>query len=45
MNIHNYKKLKIWKLGLEISKNVSEILTNFLKFERLNLSSSFIKKL
>ncbi|WP_367205916.1 four helix bundle protein [Lutibacter sp.] len=39
MKRHNYKKLKIWQLGLEISKNVSDILTNFPKHERFDLSS------
>jgi len=39
MKRHNYKKLKIWKLGLEISKEVSDILTDFPKSERFNLSS------
>ncbi|WP_457618029.1 four helix bundle protein [Lutibacter sp.] len=39
MKRHNYKKLKIWKLGLEISKNISDILANFPKHERFDLSS------
>ncbi len=36
---HNYKNLKIWKLGLEISFNISDILLEFPKYERYNLSS------
>ncbi len=39
MKRHNYKKLKIWQLGLEISKNVSDILNDFPKHERFDLSS------
>ena len=39
MKRHNYKKLKIWKLGLEISKDVSDILTDFPKHERFDLIS------
>lgn len=39
MKRHNYKKLKIWKLGLEISKDVSDILADFPKHERFDLSS------
>jgi len=39
MKRHNYKKLKIWKLGLEISKDVSDILTDFPRHERFDLSS------
>jgi four helix bundle protein len=36
---HNYKNLKIWKLGLEITNDISAILLNFLKHERYDLSS------
>lgn len=36
---HNYKNLKIWKLGLEITNDVSDILLNFPKHERYDLSS------
>ena len=36
---HNYKNLKIWKLGLEISKDVSDILVNFPKHEVYGLNS------
>jgi len=39
MKRHNYKKLKIWQLGLEISKDISDILTDFPKHERFDLSS------
>ena len=39
MKRYNYKKLKIWTLGLEISKDVSDILVDFTKHERFNLSS------
>jgi len=36
---HNYKNLKIWKLGLEIANDVSDILLDFPKHERFDLSS------
>ncbi|UAM96707.1 four helix bundle protein [Polaribacter litorisediminis] len=36
---HNYKNLKIWKLGLEITNDVSDILLKFPKHERYDLSS------
>ncbi|CAM4358427.1 four helix bundle protein [Zobellia roscoffensis] len=36
---HNYKNLKIWKLGLEIVNDVSDILIDFPKHERYDLSS------
>jgi len=36
---HNYKNLKIWKLGLEISNDISDILVAFPKHERFDLSS------
>ena len=36
---HNYKNLKIWKLGLEIAKDVSDILGNFPKHEKYDLST------
>ncbi|PKV50477.1 four helix bundle protein [Aquimarina sp. MAR_2010_214] len=35
---HNYKNLKIWKLGLEIANDVSDILLSFPKHERYDLS-------
>lgn len=36
---HNYKNLKIWKLGLEIANNISDILVDFPKHEKYDLSS------
>ncbi|MEN8777294.1 MAG: four helix bundle protein [Polaribacter sp.] len=36
---HNYKNLKIWKLELEITNDISDILLNFPKHERYDLSS------
>ncbi|MEP1489360.1 MAG: four helix bundle protein [Algibacter sp.] len=36
---HNYKNLKIWKLGLEITNQVSDLLLSFPKHERFDLSS------
>lgn len=39
MKRHNYKKLKIWKLDLEISKDISDILADFPKYKRFDLSS------
>jgi len=36
---HNYKNLKIWKLGLEISNDISDELQNFPKHEKYDLSS------
>jgi four helix bundle protein len=36
---HNYKNLKIWKLGLEITNDISDILMEFPKHERYDLSS------
>lgn len=36
---HNYKNLKIWKLGLEIANDISDILLSFPKHERYDLSS------
>jgi len=40
---HNYKNLKIWKLGLEITNDVSDILMDFPKHERYDLSSQMSK--
>ena len=37
---HNYKKLKIWQLGLEIANEISEV---FPKHERFDLSSQISK--
>lgn len=36
---HNYKNLKIWNLGLEITHDVSDILLNFPQHEKYDLSS------
>ena len=36
---HNYKNLKIWKLGLEISNDISDLLLEFPKHEKYDLSS------
>jgi len=36
---HNYKNLKIWKLGLEITNDVSDVLQGFPKHEKYDLSS------
>lgn len=39
MKRHNYKELKIWKKGVEIAFDVSDILEKFPKHERYDLSS------
>ena len=36
---HNYKNLKIWNLGLEIAKDVSDLVQKFPAHEKLDLSS------
>ena len=36
---HNYKNLKIWKLSLEVANNISDLLVDFPKHERFDLSS------
>lgn len=36
---HNYKNLKIWKLGLEIAQEISDLLETFPKHERYDLTS------
>jgi four helix bundle protein len=36
---HNYKNLKIWQLGLKISFKVSDLIVEFPKHERYDLSS------
>ena len=36
---HNYKNLKIWKLSLEITNDISDLLLEFPKHERYDLSS------
>ncbi len=40
---HNYKNLKIWKLGLEIANDVSDLLLKFPKHEIYDLSSQLSK--
>lgn len=36
---HNYKNLKIWQMGLEIAYDVSDLLVEFPKHEKYDLSS------
>ena len=36
---HNYKNLKIWKLSLEITNDISDLSLDFPKHERFDLSS------
>jgi len=36
---HNYKNLKIWLLGIEIAKDVSDVLVLFPKYEQYDLGS------
>ncbi|WP_348799640.1 four helix bundle protein [Flavobacterium adhaerens] len=36
---HNYKNLKIWQLGITIANEVSDLLLDFPKHERYDLSS------
>lgn len=36
---HNYKNLKIWQLSVEIANDISDILLEFPKHERYDLSS------
>ena len=36
---HNYKNLKIWQLGMVITNNISDILVDFPKHERYDLTS------
>ncbi len=38
---HNYKNLKIWQLGLEIANDVSDLLVEFPKHEKYDLSDEF----
>ena len=40
---HNYKNLKIWQLSLDIANDISDILTEFPKHERYDLSSQLSK--
>ena len=39
MTRHNYKNLKIWQLGIQIANDISDILLDFPKHERYDLSS------
>jgi len=36
---HNYKNLKIWQLGFEIANDISDILQEFPKHEKFDLSN------
>ena len=36
---HNYKNLKIWKIGLEIANDISDLLLTFPNHEKFDLSS------
>lgn len=36
---HNYKNLKIWKIGISIANEISDLLIEFPKHERYDLSS------
>lgn len=36
---HNYKNLKIWQIGISIANDISDILLDFPKHERYDLSS------
>ncbi|MFL9830969.1 four helix bundle protein [Flavobacterium sp. ST-87] len=36
---HNYKNLKIWQLSIQIANDISDILLDFPKHERYDLSS------
>ena len=40
---HNYKNLKIWQLSLDIANDISDILTEFPRHERYDLSSQLNK--
>lgn len=40
---HNYKNLKIWSLGLEIANIISDLLQEFPKHEKYDLSSQMSK--
>jgi len=35
---HNYKNLKIWQLGIEITDDISDLLVDFPQHERYDLS-------
>lgn len=41
---HNYKNLKIWKLELEITNDISDLLLEFPKHERFDLSSQISRR-
>ena len=41
---HNYKNLKIWKLSLDVANNISDLLLNFPKHERFDLSSQISRR-
>ncbi len=36
---HNYKNLKIWQLGIQIANDISDVLLEFPKHEKYDLSS------
>ena len=36
---HNYKNLKIWQLGIDITNNISDIFDDFPKHEKYDLST------
>ena len=40
---HNYKNLKLWQLGLEIAFEISDIILEFPKHEKYDLSSQMSK--
>lgn len=40
---HNYKNLKIWQLGLEIANEISDVLQEFPKHEKYDLSNQISK--
>lgn len=39
MKRHNYKNLKIWVLGMEIANDISDLIQEFPKHEKYDLSS------
>ena len=39
MTRHNYKNLKIWQLSIQIANDISDVLLEFPKHERYDLSS------
>lgn len=41
---HNYKNLKVWQLGIEIANDVSDVLLEFPKHERYDLSSQMSRR-